>query len=50
MKPQTPTVEVGTKLPTGTVVAIKNDHVTVRTPQGVKPFTFSEIEDSLNVL
>ena len=42
---QKPIVGIGTKLPAGTVVAIKNDHVLLETPsEGVKSFSFSQIE------
>ena len=41
---QKPIVAVGTKLAAGTVKAINNDHVLLDTPEGVKSFTFSQIE------
>jgi hypothetical protein len=41
---QTPTVVVGTVFPAGKVVAIKSDHVLVETPEGVKRFSFQQIE------
>jgi len=48
-KGQEPTVKVGTELPTGKVVTIKNDHVVVKTRKGVKKFTFPEIEEMSDV-
>lgn len=45
---QSPIVSVGTVFPAGTVVAIKRDHVLLQTPQGVKRFTFSQIERFVN--
>ena len=41
---QKPIVAVGTELAAGTVKAINNDHVLLVTPEGVKSFTFSQIE------
>ena len=41
---QKPIVAVGTKFAAGTVKAINNDHVLVDTAEGVKSFTFSQIE------
>ena len=49
MSNQTPIVGIGTQLPAGTVVAIMKDHVLVETAQGRKPFTFTQIEDFINV-
>ena len=47
---QKPIVGIGTKLPAGKVVAIKNDHVLLETPnEGVKSFTFSQVERFINV-
>lgn len=46
---QKPNVKVGTELAAGKVTAIKNDQVLVKTPKGVKKFTFSEIEEMSNV-
>ena len=43
-KSQTPICRVGTELPAGTVVAINNDHVLLDTAEGVKQFSFSQIE------
>jgi len=45
---QKPIVKVGTEFPVGKVVAIKKDHVLVETPEGVKKFTFSQIEGFTN--
>lgn len=39
-----PIVGIGTKFPAGTVVAIKNDHVLIDTTEGVKQFSFSQVE------
>ena len=41
---QKPIVAVGTKLAAGKVKAINNDHVLLDTKDGVKQFTFSQIE------
>ena len=41
---QKPIVAVGTELAAGTVKAINNDHVLLDTTEGVKSFTFSQIE------
>ena len=41
---QKPIVGIGTKFPAGTVVAIKSDHVLIDTAEGVKQFSFSQIE------
>jgi len=43
-KEATPICRVGTKFPAGTVVAINNDHVLLDTAEGVKQFSFSQIE------
>ncbi len=43
-KVQTPICRVGTQFPAGTVVAIKNDHVLIDTQEGVKQFSFSQVE------
>ncbi len=45
---QTPIVSKGTVFPAGTVVAIKKDHVLLDTSEGVKSFTFSQIERFIN--
>ena len=39
-----PIVGIGTELPAGTVVAIKNDHILIETTQGRKPFTQTQVE------
>lgn len=39
-----PIVAVGTVLAAGTVKAINNDHVLLDTKDGVKQFSFSQIE------
>ncbi len=44
-----PIVGIGTKFPAGTVVAIKNDHVLIDTSEGVKQFSFSQVERFINV-
>ena len=41
---QKPIVAVGTKLAAGKVKAINNDHVLLDTKEGVKQFSFSQIE------
>ena len=41
---QTPIVSKGTVFPAGTVVAIKKDHVLLDTEDGIKEFSFSQIE------
>ena len=41
---QKPIVAVGTVLAAGTVKAINNDHVLLDTKDGVKQFSFSQIE------
>jgi ribosomal protein L27 len=46
---QTPIVNKGTVFPAGIVVAIKKDHVLLDTKEGVKSFTFSQIERFINV-
>ena len=43
-KAQEPMCRVGTEFPAGTVVAINNDHVLIDTADGVKQFSFSQIE------
>ena len=45
---QTPIVSKGTVFPAGTMVAIKKDHVLLDTKEGVKSFTFSQIERFIN--
>ena len=39
-----PIVAVGTELAAGTVKAINNDHVLIDTKEGVKQFSFSQVE------
>ena len=46
---QKPIVGIGTVFPAGTVKAINNDHVLLETSEGVKKFTFSQIERFINV-
>jgi len=41
---QTPIVKIGTEFPAGTVVAIEKNHVLLETPEGVKEFSFDQIE------
>lgn len=41
---QKPMCRVGTEFPAGTVVAIKSDHVLIDTAEGVKQFSFSQVE------
>tara|TARA_B100001123_G_scaffold412086_1_gene508952 strand:+ start:750 stop:923 length:174 start_codon:yes stop_codon:yes gene_type:complete len=41
---QQPIVGIGTVFPAGTVEAINNDHVLLKTSQGVKKFSFTQIE------
>ena len=43
-KAQKPICRVGTEFPAGTVVAIKNNEVLIDTAEGVKKFSFSQIE------
>ena len=45
---QTPIVSKGTVFPAGTVVAIKKDHVLLDTEDGIKEFSFSQIERFIN--
>lgn len=40
-----PMVGVGTKFPAGTVVAVKSNGVELDTTDGVKLFSFSQIEE-----
>lgn len=46
---QTPICRVGTEFPAGTVVAIKGNGVLIDTSEGVKLFSFSQIERFINV-
>ena len=41
---QKPIVGIGTVFPAGTVKAINNDYVLIDTANGVKKFSFSQIE------
>ncbi len=41
---QKPIVAVGTEFAAGKVVAINNDHVLIDTAEGVKSFSFSQVE------
>ena len=41
---QKPIVGIGTVFPAGTVKAINNDHVLIDTAEGVKQFSFSQVE------
>ena len=45
---QTPIVSKGTVFPAGTVVAIKKNHVLLDTNDGIKEFSFSQIERFIN--
>ena len=46
---QKPIVNKGTVFPAGIVVAIKKDHVLLDTGEGIKSFSFSQIERFINV-
>jgi hypothetical protein len=48
LESQKPIVGIGTQFPAGRVVAIKNNAVLLETSQGVKSFTFSQIERFIN--
>ena len=48
-KEQKPIVAVGTVFAAGTVKAINNDHVLLDTKEGVKQFSFSQIERFIHV-
>ena len=39
-----PDCGIGTELPCGKVVAVKKDHVLLDTNEGVKEFSFSQVE------
>ena len=39
-----PIVGIGTVFPAGTVKAINNDHVLLETSEGVKEFSFPQVE------
>ena len=43
-----PICGIGTEFPAGKVIAIKNDHVLLDTENGVKKFSFSQIERFIN--
>ena len=43
-----PTVGIGTVFPAGTVEAIKKDHVLLKTSEGVKKFSFTQVERFIN--
>ena len=45
---QKPIVGIGTEFPAGTVKAIKNGHVLLETPEGLKKFSFTQIERFIN--
>jgi len=45
---QTPTVAIGHKFAAGTVVAIKSNGVLIDTAEGVKLFSFSQVERFCN--
>ena len=46
---QKPIVAIGTVLAAGTVKAINNDHVLIDTEEGVKSFTFPQVERFIHV-
>ena len=48
-KEQKPIVAVGTEFAAGKVKAINNDHVLLDTKEGVKQFSFSQIERFIHV-
>tara|TARA_B110000093_G_C12588193_1_gene252880 strand:+ start:71 stop:226 length:156 start_codon:yes stop_codon:yes gene_type:complete len=43
-----PLIGVGTVLPIGTVEAINNDHVLLRTSEGVQKLSFAQVERFIN--
>lgn len=45
---QKPIVAVGTEFAAGKVVAIKNNGVSIDTAEGVKQFSFSQVEGFIN--
>ena len=47
-KSQKPICGIGTEFPAGKVVAIKNDHVLIDTAEGIKEFSFSQVERFAN--
>jgi hypothetical protein len=48
MAEQKPLVGIGTELPCGKVVAITKGGVSIETPEGVKKFSFNQIERFIN--
>ena len=48
MSNQEPIVAIGTEFAAGKVTAIKKDHVLLDTEDGVKKFSFSQIERFIN--
>ncbi len=48
MSNQTPIVAIGTEFAAGKVVAIKYNTVLLETPEGVKEFSFSQVERFIN--
>ena len=48
-KSQEPIIRVGTELACGNVVAILKDGVKVESPEGVHTFSFSEVEELIDV-
>lgn len=45
---QKPIVAIGTKFAAGTVVAINGNSVSIDTAEGVKQFSFSQVEGFIN--
>jgi len=45
---QNPDVAIGTKFAAGTVVAINSTSVSIDTAEGVKQFSFSQVEGFIN--
>ena len=43
-----PIVGIGTVFPAGTVEAINNDHVLLRTSEGVQKLSFAQVERFIN--
>lgn len=48
-QPNKPIVGVGTTFPAGVVVAILHDEILLDTNEGIKSFSFSQIEEMVNV-
>ena len=48
MPNQKPMVKIGTILQCGAVVAITKDGVSIETPEGVKQFSFVQVERFIN--